>query len=997
MFRLMLVAVVWIATFVSIQADPLIQSGVGGGGFLQAGAFDPTDTNTVLIGGDNSGVYRSDDYGDTWYLWNEGLTNPDEAESDHVEDLLGISWDDDQYQGYFAATRAGVFFRNTSHDWEWQTGGNLSNDIYNYTKGTTGLFPLPFSCLDFDGVDQVFAGAGYGRFLAGDADISDNALIWYADLSGADPGDFDEWLNPPLNAGEESIRDLSVAHVGDYFFLTVATPGGVFLYTDDGNGTEWIEIDTSRTCWSVHLTDRGTLYAAFAGVSGQKRAVWRLADVEADLATPTTWDWESVDTPCAGNECGPPPGCRSVSEIGRLALMTVHEDTASGVETIYLTGKPTDAERGGLFRCELDGTAALDTNLAWKHWIYADDLTGERWHDYYYAKDDSVDLDSCPDYVGTNGSAAELDFGYHIEFDLMSLLRPVVSPTHPRKVVMQGQGRLHKYSASGDEWEQVFTKIDGTAGDPDPTDCTDPTFWETNGYNQQAVRDLAVRKPSGGGQNVLSMTADYGLFRSKSSNRDAFERLNPSLDGTGSVNTFRGRHVQYEQTLDATYVVYGGQNNPGQVFQHTQSCGFEEVTSAAHTTIDVDADKIRYEDIALADSATIYIAYTGYDQVVDGDQTEADVEERGVIKGTYSSSTWSWTKINSGLDPDAVGENPHAFDLLYNPDRGFVLMACSWKKSVGGSNLTVPGGLFYLDHDGAGTTWTRVIGDGDTTPASNLVNFLSLAQSSGDGEVLYAGTGGRQGYRGAVIKCDAGSGGDSASHWSDMSGSEPFGFSIPLFKDATRGCASGCWDAATANIRLTEVYALAVNPYDDDVVFAGLNTSSGTYSQEGVWSYDLYGSGEWEKFPGSTDTELVGVGALAFYGTGGIARTILIGTSGHDLYRATVFKNKPREVAIKTETATPFVFRVLANRPNPFNPVTILSFELPGKSRVLVEIFSVSGQRVRTLTDVSLEPGHHKMAWDGTSDKGKAQASGIYFSKVSTAFGSKTHKMVLMR
>jgi hypothetical protein len=90
--------------------------------------------------------------------------------------------------------------------------------------------------------------------------------------------------------------------------------------------------------------------------------------------------------------------------------------------------------------------------------------------------------------------------------------------------------------------------------------------------------------------------------------------------------------------------------------------------------------------------------------------------------------------------------------------------------------------------------------------------------------------------------------------------------------------------------------------------------------------------------------------------------------------------------------------RLSANYPNPFNPLTTIRFELPADTRVTLEVFGVSGARVRTLyRDEAMARGSWVVPWDGTDDAGHAVPSGAYFAHLRTAAGLSSHKMMLLK
>lgn len=90
-------------------------------------------------------------------------------------------------------------------------------------------------------------------------------------------------------------------------------------------------------------------------------------------------------------------------------------------------------------------------------------------------------------------------------------------------------------------------------------------------------------------------------------------------------------------------------------------------------------------------------------------------------------------------------------------------------------------------------------------------------------------------------------------------------------------------------------------------------------------------------------------------------------------------------------------FELFQNYPNPFNPTTDIEFLLSQSGQAKIEIFNISGQKVRTLVDQHLEAGHKVINWDGRDDSGKDVSSGIYFYRIETSEFSQTRKMVLLR
>ncbi len=87
------------------------------------------------------------------------------------------------------------------------------------------------------------------------------------------------------------------------------------------------------------------------------------------------------------------------------------------------------------------------------------------------------------------------------------------------------------------------------------------------------------------------------------------------------------------------------------------------------------------------------------------------------------------------------------------------------------------------------------------------------------------------------------------------------------------------------------------------------------------------------------------------------------------------------------------------NFPNPFNPATSIAYWVPtGKpSKVLLTIYNVAGERVRTLIDGVYPSGKYQVTWDGVNDRGQTVGSGVYFYRLSQRGFVQTRKMMLLK
>ncbi len=79
------------------------------------------------------------------------------------------------------------------------------------------------------------------------------------------------------------------------------------------------------------------------------------------------------------------------------------------------------------------------------------------------------------------------------------------------------------------------------------------------------------------------------------------------------------------------------------------------------------------------------------------------------------------------------------------------------------------------------------------------------------------------------------------------------------------------------------------------------------------------------------------------------------------------------------QDAVPTEFSLAQNYPNPFNPSTTIRYDLPQAGRVLLTIYNISGQHIRTLVDEEQNAGSYERLWDATDSWGRSVSSGIYF------------------
>jgi hypothetical protein len=93
----------------------------------------------------------------------------------------------------------------------------------------------------------------------------------------------------------------------------------------------------------------------------------------------------------------------------------------------------------------------------------------------------------------------------------------------------------------------------------------------------------------------------------------------------------------------------------------------------------------------------------------------------------------------------------------------------------------------------------------------------------------------------------------------------------------------------------------------------------------------------------------------------------------------------------------PAVCQLSQNYPNPFNASTLISFRLPRESDVSLEIYNITGARVRVLARGRFAAGSHAVVWDGTNDRGQTAGSGLYLCRLRTGRDQHIRKMMLLK
>ena len=355
-----------------------------------------------------------------------------------------------------------------------------------------------------------------------------------------------------------------------------------------------------------------------------------------------------------------------------------------------------------------------------------------------------------------------------------------------------------------------------------------------------------------------------------------------------------------------------------------------------------------------------------------------------------STGDWtSWTRI------DPLGGGAYLFinPLMVDPnDTRQVYVGTSagvWRNS---DVTAIP----LWSNNAATLNWTHLT----TTPNSSVT---ALAMSRGVARTLYYGTASGGVYRvdnadsapasTAPVALNMGPSWPAGAYVASISihPTDPQKLLVAVSNYAVSSIfysddAGATWSAVEGNLAGSDgpsVRTVALVPFSgQDICFAG--TSTGLYSTATLagaatsWSLEA--------------ADLIGnvvVDQLAVRPADGL---VVAGTHGKGVYSLTI----PAGTSVGEELPrTPTA--LAQNVPNPFNPMTRISFALSGAGHASLVVYDVSGRRVCTLVDEGLAAGGHTVTWDGTDDGGRAVATGVYLYRLRSGAVDETRRMTLAR
>jgi WD40 repeat protein len=194
------------------------------------------------------------------------------------------------------------------------------------------------------------------------------------------------------------------------------------------------------------------------------------------------------------------------------------------------------------------------------------------------------------------------------------------------------------------------------------------------------------------------------------------------------------------------------------------------------------------------------------------------------------------------------------------------------------------------------------------------------------------------------------------------------------------------WTRQEGNLSGTDgpsVRDVAIVPYGGiDIYFAG--TSTGLYS-----TFNLAGGATYWHLEAPDLIGNVVVDQLATRPADGL---VVAATHGKGVYSIAL----PVGTAVD-DVEIPQPTRLAQNVPNPFNPMTTISFSIPAASSTTLTVYDVAGKLVRTLVRQDLEAGDHQVIWNGSDEGGRQVAAGVYLYRLDSGSVLEVKRMTLIR
>ncbi len=112
---------------------------------------------------------------------------------------------------------------------------------------------------------------------------------------------------------------------------------------------------------------------------------------------------------------------------------------------------------------------------------------------------------------------------------------------------------------------------------------------------------------------------------------------------------------------------------------------------------------------------------------------------------------------------------------------------------------------------------------------------------------------------------------------------------------------------------------------------------------------------------------------------------------GYSLYELEVYSSDTT-TGTQGSLKIPEKYMLDDNFPNPFNPTTMIGYQLPVKSRVTLDVYDVLGRKMAALVHGEENAGFYKVSFDGSG-----LSSGVYFCRFTAGKYTSVKKMLMVK
>ena len=83
--------------------------------------------------------------------------------------------------------------------------------------------------------------------------------------------------------------------------------------------------------------------------------------------------------------------------------------------------------------------------------------------------------------------------------------------------------------------------------------------------------------------------------------------------------------------------------------------------------------------------------------------------------------------------------------------------------------------------------------------------------------------------------------------------------------------------------------------------------------------------------------------------------------------------------------------------PNPFNPATTISYEIPNDEFIRTDIYNLMGRHIKSLVNMNQNPGYKTIEWNATNNSNQPVSAGMYIYTIQAGEFMATKKMLLLK